>query len=982
MKKVIVCFLLLFSAFAMYGSIIVAENGKSRAEIVVGKNPPYVVQFAAKELSEFLGRAAKCKIPVKESSNAPVRIYLGNTIEAKKAGYLPKASDHIISIRKDGTIFLLGKDDAGTARRPLHDLMLNTAYRGTLETVYTFLEKYIGVRWLEPGKDGEYVPASGKIVLQPVEENIIPAFEERRTYHFQSLWASYLKYSKPPLDLKDFEGYNSIWLWGLRMRYTDQRHAPVNGCHTPAYLYLDKELYPQHPEYFALQKDGSRSPRDLCWSNPAVEDFWYRTADAYFRGDPNPQSVGLKSKSWNVNMFGNPDEFMIDPHDYLEYFCQCKNCEAYRKPYGKNGQGELIYKVIFNVAEKIHKKYPGKRITTLVYPPKRFFPADKKIPPNLRVRITYPWVSIDPDSQQRKDALALTKQWNKGANQKAYLWLYLISTFAYTNYGVPEAVAHEMQKLLQDVQKDTIGIFYEHSEPSQTIRNIDQYMIGHLLWDPYLDLDKMMDEYFAAAFGKAAPEMRSFYAELERKWKNVSKMYSTHGENSKQLRNIFDSEYKYTELVRLEKIINNASAKVAKNSPEWKRIERFRKYVLEIAKNEFSIHSSDKVNSFNTAIKLYAPVIDRAPTDSDWAKLPYISLNPAKGTALTRKSQFKVFVTDDIFYLRGKFDEPSMAKSKTDLKRKQGDWNNIWEDNIIELFFADDKGDVMQMMVNDNGIYAFRNVKTNKWFAGADGVKCSAKRSADGFMLDIAVPHSISKLDIKSAKSCFNITRTVQIEGLEPEFATFSPKCPVGRWTMAQCYAVLKTLKLKPIQEFSGKAKAVSNKKTVVFASVDKTSNRNFWAFWNPAHANCDVYRDKPSAGHSKFGPFAMKYQDSNKVDEAKFAASWRYWTQVPPRGSTVRVTAYYRAETQNPNAALGMNINWLDAKRRWYKGGSHDLAGKVVKRAVNRDWQKISVEVPVPDVADIHYISVTFSPIDMRPGTVWFDDLQIEVVK
>jgi hypothetical protein len=578
--------------------------------------------------------------------------------------------------------------------------------------------------------------------------------------------------------------------------------------------------------------------------------------------------------------------------------------------------------------------------------------------------------------------LALTKQWNKGANQKAYLWLYLISSFAYTNYGVPEAVAHEMQKLLQDVQKDTIGIFYEHSEPSQTIRNIDQYMIGHLLWDPYLDLDKMMDEYFTAAFGKAAPEMRSFYAELERKWKNVSKMYSTQGENNKLLRKIFDTEYKYTELVRLENIINKASAKVAKNSPAWKRIERFRKYVLGIAKDEFSIHSSDKVNSFNTAVKLYAPVINGTPTDSDWAKLPYINLNPAKNIELTRKSQFKVFVTDNVFYLRGKFYEPSMAKSKTNLQRKQGDWNNIWTDNVIELFFADDNGDVMQMIVNDNGIYAFRNVKTNKWFADADGVKCSAKRSGDGFMLDIAVPHSISKLNIKSAKPCFNITRTTQIEGQNPEFATFSSKCQVGRWTMPKCYAVLKPVKLKTIKEFGGKAKAVSDKKAVVFASVNKTANRNFWVFWNPVRANCNIYRDKPSAGHSKFGPFAIKYQDSSKADEAKFSASCRYWTKVPPRGSTVRVTAYFRAETQNPNATLIMNISWLDAKRRWYKGGSHNLAGRVAKRAVNRDWQKISVEVPVPDIADIHYISVAFSPFDMRPGTVWFDDLLIETVE
>ena len=173
-------FLLLFAAAVLFPlaaqELVISENGRSYAEIVTGKNPSAVVQFAAKELAYFLGKAGKCTIPVKTKSNAKIQFHLGSTPESRKAGISPKEHDHIISIRKDGKIFLAGVDEPQPRGGTVFNLFFNIDKKGTLETVYTFLEKYLGIRFIEPGKEGEFVPVKNKLVLPVAEENIRPAF--------------------------------------------------------------------------------------------------------------------------------------------------------------------------------------------------------------------------------------------------------------------------------------------------------------------------------------------------------------------------------------------------------------------------------------------------------------------------------------------------------------------------------------------------------------------------------------------------------------------------------------------------------------------------------------------------------------------------------------------------------------------------------------------------------------------------------------
>ena len=48
----------------------------------------------------------------------------------------------------------------------------------------------------------------------------------------------------------------------------------------------------------------------------------------------------------------------------------------------------------------------------------------------------------------------------------------------------------------------------------------------------------------------------------------------------------------------------------------------------------------------------------------------------------------------------------------------------------------------------------------------------------------------------------------------------------------------------------------------------------------------------------------------------------------------------------------------------------------------IGKDWKKIQVEIPVPDNKAICYVSITIGSINVRPGKLLFDGLQIEALE
>ena len=575
LKRLVVVAVVLLTLPLLSG---VELSGRSDLEIVVGAEPSYVAQFAAQELSYFLGKSLDREIPVKFASKAAVRIHVGICPDGKP---LENGDSHIV-VRDDGTLYIYGKDTADREKKKLGALAHDVEFKGTLEAAYTFLEDYVGVRWLEPGPAGEFVPKAERIELPTIDRTLTPSFSERRTFYMRRFALAHLYgHSK---EEAEFGTTDDFVLWFLRLRFTSFK-ARAMGCHTPAYLRLEKHLYPKHKEMFALQANGSRSSKDLCWTCKETKEFWWNAVDAYFRGDKNPRAIGIDENEWNPNIFILKDEFMIDPHDYgKDYFCKCPNCSAIVKKYGEEiGYGEVVFQTIAEVARKVEKKYPGKYITTLVYPPKKMFPESVELPKNVRVRMTVNNLAISDDEEVLGKEIELMRRWSTEQKSKIGLWMYLMSNHGQRLYGVPEFASGNFIKALRKAWPYANGIFYEHIEPNHTMRNLDIYMISHALWNKDIDVDAVKGEFFKLYFGAAADDMKDFCNRLERNWTEAMKLQIAHPDERpipvayKMRKRIFNNIYTYDELETLQKMIDSAKKKLPADSHEAVRVRRYEK---------------------------------------------------------------------------------------------------------------------------------------------------------------------------------------------------------------------------------------------------------------------------------------------------------------------------------------------------------------------------------------------------------------------
>ncbi len=974
-------YLLLFvclGTFPVFGeTITLAADGKSNTQIVVGEKPSFVIRYAARELSEFLGRIGKCQVPVVATSNAPVRIYLGDSAPARASGWLPERGKGLISIRQDGTILLAGLDDSGQEEKDYVTFLRHVRDRGTLEATYTFLEKYCGVRWTEPGPAGEFVPEQAVFTLPVVEEQLIPAFTERRTFHFDKVLFP---------DVDQYGGRDGLWRWALRLR-SSSWCEPVCGCHPGGYLELEKNFGKAHPEYFALQPNGTRNFMYLCWTNPDVINFWATLGDAYFAGEPNPRRAGIQMDFWPGFYGVNPQriDFIVDPYDmYEDFACQCDRCRKFMAEHPENGLSELIWRAIIEIAQKIDAKHPGKMVTTLAYPPKQFIPKDTPMPGNIQVRLTgsgpNPRMAA-PESYRRH--LELLKDWKKATGKDVPLWIYLVSTFGDGMTGVPEIVPHEFQRFLHDIRSLSNGMFIEYGQPSHTVGNMDLYAMFHLMWDPDLDLDALLDEYCRIQYGAAAPEMRKFFARLEKNWAEVLRL--TWGDNSgyapwytsdKYRKIVWENVYNPAEIKNLNAILDAASQQVSASGIERRHINLVRRWVVEFMQNERAgLMVSD--SEHEAMSELFVGRSETTVQESDWESVPWLPLVSATSHPLANPGRVKLLRDSENFHIRAEFTDPMIARSKT-AERSGDNWKNIWEDNEVELFFyAESTGTPIQILINDRGFAALQHLDGKNQFNTGLSFPIRAERTNNGWTLQTSVPHAMTGFG-SSGENRFNLIRARNVGELPPEYSTLMPRARKGKWMDREYYGNIRYIYLTERKgtAYDRLAAPPSGNTTSVYRENFDSGVSESWGKWVIPGGKSELSR-VADFGHNGRGSLLIDMSKDRPAGKNP-GATW-FFVHPQKTGERMRVRLYFYAETSRPDARLSLAVAFQNANRTWVK--YETLQGAVTVPATPGVWQELSMDITVPDNPDIVYLSIQAGSQNAYPGKIYLDDLEISKV-
>ena len=219
--------------------LLLVQDGRPTATIVVPAEPGDGERRAARELQTYVKKASKAELPIQSVGEAV-----------------------------DGTSIILGAASGGLKHPAIGDgftietdvesiKIAGGNQRGTLYGVYAFLENQLGIRWYMPEEIGEVVPRSRTIRMAPVNRLEHPDFE----YRWIGRGNEWSARNRNNVGLPDI-GVNVF-----------------RSAHTFRTFLDPREYFAEHPDWFALV-DGERRMfestthrNQICTSNPrAIEE--------------------------------------------------------------------------------------------------------------------------------------------------------------------------------------------------------------------------------------------------------------------------------------------------------------------------------------------------------------------------------------------------------------------------------------------------------------------------------------------------------------------------------------------------------------------------------------------------------------------------------------------------------------------------------------------------------------------------------------
>lgn len=333
--------------------------------------------------------------------------------------------------------------------------------RSLIYASLAFLER-LGCRWFT--KDAARVPKVGEMLPMGMWTEKA-AFEYREDFYTEA-----------------FDGD-----FAARLR-SNGHHARLEAKHGGKITYWPFvhtfASITQDPQFFA-EVNGQRIADQLCLSKPGLVDVavaWVKTA---------PKDATILSISQNDN----------------QNYCRCADC-------AKMEPSEAILKFVNAVAAH----FPDRLIDTLAYqysrrPPKNVVPAK-----NVRVRLcsieccfSHPLEGDCPRNRAFRDDLVA---WSK-VTDNLYIWDY-VTNFAH--YLLPFPNLRVLAPNLRFFATHGVKGVFEEGNYSPggggEMADLRAYLIGKLLWDPWLDPEALIREFTDGVYGEHAAAVREYIALL------------------------------------------------------------------------------------------------------------------------------------------------------------------------------------------------------------------------------------------------------------------------------------------------------------------------------------------------------------------------------------------------------------------------------------------------------------------------------------
>lgn len=465
--------------------LTLVKSRKSDFTIIIPAEPTLEEIKGAKVLQHYLFEISGAKLPVKRDSGLP-----GLNKEIL-VGKVSRAETALLPYDK------MGKDGIYIENNGKQLVLTGGPKKGVEYAVYTFLEKYLGCK--KYTSSFEVIPRQKTIKLPPIADLQVPDFSFREVFYHHAYDAKFMAWHKLHSHTKRGEEPAEWGHW-------------VHTFHN----FLNPEEYGEsHPEYFSYY-DGKRHPGLVpSWDGKSVQPESQLCLT-------NPEVLEIVCENLQKAIDEKPDAlyWSVSQNDNVNY-CQCEHCAALDAKYAAYAPEEKMYAThsgeypalgmgsMLTFVNKVAERFPDKIISTLAYQYTRVPPKDIVPRENVNIMLcsiestrNEPMETGDPDFSND------LKGWGK-ITDNILVWDYNIQ---FANLLAPFPNLRTLQPNISFLRDNNVSAVFAQGniQSGGESAEIRAYLLAKLLWDPDLDVDKEMERFWKAYYGKAAPFLQNY----------------------------------------------------------------------------------------------------------------------------------------------------------------------------------------------------------------------------------------------------------------------------------------------------------------------------------------------------------------------------------------------------------------------------------------------------------------------------------------
>lgn len=516
-------FVVVVLAVGAQGAVTLTQRGVAKAVIVLQEGATAPEKLAAEELQKHLQQITGAQLAIR------------NDVASGQAAIVVGPGPVASRLFPDVRLETFGGEELIMRTSGPYLLLAGGRPRGTMYAVFRFLQDRLGVRWWAPWATS--VPPRPTLTVADLDVRQKPAFESRDPFWYPA-----------------FDG-----LWAIRNGSNSQhaRITPEMGgkiiykgfVHTFFPLVPPEQYFEKHPEWYSLINGERRyQGAQLCTTNPQLREFLVERVREWLKESPEARIVSISQNDW------------LGP-------CQCPECKAIDDREGSHA-GTMV-ELLNYIADRLGPEFPEVAFDTLAYQYTRKAPKSVRPRPNVIIRLC----SIEcnfaaPLTDVSNASFAQDiRDWNKLCD-RLYVWDY---TTNFAHYVMPHPNYFVLGPNVRFFHQHGVkGLFEQGAYQSfgSEMSELRAWVLAQLLWNPYQDDRKLINEFLDGYYGKPAARYLRQYLKLMSDAAQGFYMTCFTGPNAPYLR--------YRVLVKAEQLMEQAEKAAAGNPDHVWRVRQAR----------------------------------------------------------------------------------------------------------------------------------------------------------------------------------------------------------------------------------------------------------------------------------------------------------------------------------------------------------------------------------------------------------------------